>query len=100
MIRDKITDAKERLNEWDEKRKERWANKIEETGDRWQSRLEEIGTVDRDESEIKLILEAAKGESIRPNNLFKSLNGSETVPIDLLDDEEQPHFFYEGVQSM
>ncbi|TKX74674.1 hypothetical protein EXE46_08030 [Halorubrum sp. GN11_10-6_MGM] len=96
MIRDKLADAKKRLDEWDEKRRERWQNKVEETGDRWKERLEEKAAVDRDISQVESIIEQAQGESIRPNNLFRMLNNDETVPYDLLDENEQPHYFLRG----
>lgn len=64
-------------------------------GNRIMDRLEEIGRADRDEEEIQPVIEQARGESIRPNNLFNTLDG-ETVPIDLLDEGEQPHYFLKG----
>ncbi|WP_277543240.1 PH domain-containing protein [Haloarcula laminariae] len=64
--------------------------------DRILDKFEEIGKADRDEGEIRTAVEQAKGDSVRPNNLFKTLDGDETVPIDLLDDGEQPHYFLRG----
>lgn len=64
-------------------------------GDRILNRFEEIGKAERDEAEVEPIIEKSKGDSIRPNNLLKALD-SETVPFDLLDDEEQPHYFLRG----
>lgn len=81
--------------EWDEDRRDRWQNKIEETEDRMQGKLEEMSAADRDEAEIRPIVEKAQGDSIRPNNLFNQLD-DDTVPSDLLDDGEQPHYFLKG----
>lgn len=95
MIRDKLSEVKKRIDEWDEERRERWQNGIENKSDQFRSRLEEFSAVDRDGSEIQPIIEQARGESIRPNNLFNELDKG-TVPSDLLDEGEQPHYFLKG----
>ena len=64
-------------------------------GNRILNRLEEIGRADRDEDEILPVIEQARGESVKPNNLLNTLDAN-TVPIDLLDEGEQPHYFLKG----
>lgn len=64
-------------------------------GDRILDRLDEMGTADRDKEAIAEIIEQAHGDSIRPNNLFQQLDG-DTVPADLLDSGEQPHYYLKG----
>jgi hypothetical protein len=58
-------------------------------------RLKELSTADRDVEEIRPLIESARGESVRRKHLFNKL-GHGTVPADLLDEGEQPHYFLWG----
>ena len=91
MIRDKLTEAKKRYEDWVGKKQDQIQSNLEEI----LNRLEEHAAADRDESEIQPILGPALGESIKPTNLFIELD-NKTVPYDLLDDGEQPHYFLRG----
>jgi len=91
MIREKLTRAWERYEAWFENKKGNFQDSLEDG----QERLQEYSAADRDESEIQPLVENAEGESINPTNLFQILD-DETVPYDLLDDGEQPHYFLMG----
>lgn len=65
-------------------------------GDRIMNRLEELGTSERDQAEIEPVIERAKGESVRSNDLLKIMSGGGTVPFDLIDEGEQPHYLLKG----
>jgi hypothetical protein len=91
MIREKLTVAWRRYEVWFENKKQGLLNRLEER----QDRLQEYSAADRDESEVRPLVENAQGESIQPVNLFQKLD-DETVPYDLLDEGEQPHYFLGG----
>lgn len=80
MIRDKLGNIKERLDQIDEKRR-----------DRWQRRA---GV---DDDDLQAVIINAAGDSVNRESLIFPIGSTDSVvSFNLLDDGEQPHYFLKG----
>lgn len=80
MIRDKLGNIKERLDQVDEKRRNRWQRRA--------------GV---DDDELQAVITNAVGDSVNRESLIFPLGTTDSkVPFNLLDEGEQPHYFLKG----